>query len=386
MRNILLLLSVILSGYCAFAQKTMPVIELSGTPYERGLQHGRQLKSEIAEVYTKWKQNMERSLRGNADSIIIAFLAATNFEPATRKHTPYIMDEMKGIAEGSGQSFNDVLVFQLIDEFWVYTDKLYNQKNHHCSAIGVPAIGGRPAYIAQNADIEAYTNGYQVLLHIAADKTQPEQYIVSCAGLVALNGMNAKGIGICVNTIMELQASTDGLPVAFIIRELLRKQNGNEALSFLQTVKHASGQNYLIGIADSVYDFEASSGSVVRFQTNNSKGVIYHTNHALANHDVKDWYKKYHERVMAGEAKNMNSAIRFASLEQRLSQQEKGIDPDIIKTTLRSKDDPANPVCRSLSGGGFTFSSVLFTLTGERSVQVTYGPPDQAEFKEYFFK
>jgi isopenicillin-N N-acyltransferase like protein len=115
--------------------------------------------------------------------------------------------------------------------------------------------------------------------------------------------------------------------------------------------------------------------------------VVYHTNHALVNHDVKPWYKKYHEQVVAGETKGRNSEMRFASLEQRLNKQAGDISTDLIKTTLRSKDNPYHPVCRTYreGGGGFTFSSILFTLGGKRSVQLTYGSPELTEYKEYFF-
>ncbi|MFT3912413.1 MAG: C45 family autoproteolytic acyltransferase/hydrolase [Ferruginibacter sp.] len=374
-----------------FAQsenKTVPLIELKGNDHERGLQHGKQLKKEIAEVYAKWKENMKASLNADPDSTIAAFLKATDFEPITRKYIPGILDELHGIAEGSGQKFSDVFAFQLVDEFWIYLDKQFNTNKHHCSGVGVPATNNHPAYIAQNVDLESYMNGYQVLLHIPPGKNMPEQYIVSCAGLVALSGMNDKGIGLCLNSLMELQASTDGLPVAFIIRAVLNKKNGNEALSFLQNVKHASGQNYIVGIADSVYDFEASANKVIRFFTNKNNSVVYHTNHALVNHDVKDWYKSYHEKVLTGETKNRNSEVRFASLEDRFNKQPSDISTDLIKTTLRSKDDERNPVCRAYRGTryGFTFSSVVYTLGGKRSVQLTYGSPDQSEYNEYFFE
>jgi isopenicillin-N N-acyltransferase like protein len=367
-------------------KKNVPVIELSGNAYERGLQHGKQLKVEIASVFIKWKNNIRAAVSGDPDSLLTAFLKTTNFEPITRKYIPEIMDELKGISEGSGQNFNDVYAFQLVDEFWVYLDKQFNSKNHHCSGLGVPASANHPAYIAQNIDLESYMNGYQVLLHIAATKKEPEQYVISCAGLVGLSGMNEKGIGVCVNTLMELQASADGLPVAFIIRGILNKQNGNDALAFLKTVKHASGQNYILGITDSVYDFEASANQVIRFLPKEQSSVVYHTNHALVNHDVKEWYVKYHEKVLAGQTKKGNSEVRFASLENYLNKLSEEISPEIIKNTLRSKDNALNPVCRPFKeGAGFTFSSVVFTLGWRRSVQITYGSPDLSEYREYFF-
>jgi isopenicillin-N N-acyltransferase like protein len=38
----------------------VPLVELAGTPYERGLQHGKQLQKEINEVFGKWKANTGR--------------------------------------------------------------------------------------------------------------------------------------------------------------------------------------------------------------------------------------------------------------------------------------------------------------------------------------
>jgi predicted choloylglycine hydrolase len=238
-------------------------------------------------------------------------------------------------------------------------------------------------------DVENYMNGYQTLLHVRGTKTEPEQYLLTCAGLIVTTGMNEKGIGVCANTLMELQASEDGLPVAFVVRGILSKQNRDDALSFMKTVKHASGQNYIVGIQDSVYDFEASANQIIRYHPEGAHGdIIYHTNHALVNHDVKPWYSEYHRKVLAGETKNMNSEIRFDALEGRLNKPIEEISSDVIKTTLRSKDDDKNPVCRAYKEGGsvFTFSSVLYTLTGRRSVQVTYGSPDKSEYQEHFFK
>lgn len=375
------------TSFCS--KKEVPVFELKGDSYNRGLQHGKAFKIEIASVISRWKESILETVKGDPDSTITAFIKATNFIPVTEQKVPGIMNEVKGIAEGSGQSFKDIYAFQLVDEFWVYLDKQYNTANHHCSGMGVAATTNHPAYIAQNMDLETYMEGFQVLLHIEASATEPEQYILSCMGLVALGGMNEEGVALCMNTIMELQASADGLPVAFMIRGVLGKQNGHEAMAFLKSVKHASGQNYIMAVNDSVYDFEASSNEVVRYWPKaGDDAIVYHTNHALANHDVKDWYKKYHQQVMGGLLTNGNSIVRFTSLQQRLDKKAIDISTEVIKNTLRSKDDPRHPVCRNYSstGGGYTFSSIIYTTSGKRSVQLTHGSPDQADYVEYFFR
>jgi predicted choloylglycine hydrolase len=200
--------------------------------------------------------------------------------------------------------------------------------------------------------------------------------------------MNENGIGVNPNTLMELQSSTDGLPVAYVIRGILSQEKSEEVVPFIYSVKHASGQNYVIGIRDSVYDFEASANRIVRFYARTEQpGIVYHTNHALVNHDVKTWYLKYHKAVLAGETKDWNSEVRYSTLQKRLGRPVQEVSSEEIKSALRSKDDEKNPVCHTYREGDnvFTFSSVIYTLTGKCSVQVTKGSPDQSEYQEHFF-
>ena len=127
-------------------QKERSLIEIcvTGDGYQRGLAHGKQLKAEIAEIVAKWKENTSRGLNQDADKVLKEFFEYAEFEPAIKKWTPSLFEEVKGIAEGSGQPFESSFVLNLLDEFWVYIDEL----NHHCSALGIPAHDGNPARVA----------------------------------------------------------------------------------------------------------------------------------------------------------------------------------------------------------------------------------------------
>jgi isopenicillin-N N-acyltransferase like protein len=63
------------------------------------------------------------------------------------------------------------MILNLLDEFWVYIN---NIENHHCSGMGVPSINGSASYIAQNMDIEPYTDGYQILLRLKRTNARPD--------------------------------------------------------------------------------------------------------------------------------------------------------------------------------------------------------------------
>jgi isopenicillin-N N-acyltransferase like protein len=90
---------------------------------------------------------------------------------------------------------------------------------------------------------------------------------------------------------------------------------------------------------------------------------------------------------LSGESKDLNSETRYGALEKRLTIPVDEISQEIIKSTLRSKDSEKHPICRTYKEGDivFTFGSVIYTLTGKRSVQVTKGSPDKVDYKEYFF-
>ena len=381
MKKTFLFLLMIIS-FAAFGQQAIREVSFSGSGFELGLQHGRLLKSEIGEVVKKMKQNIEANLSRDAEQVLSDFHSYANFNESIKRYTPDLYEEVRGIAQGSGQSFNDIMTLNLLDEFWVYLNAM---ENHHCSGMGVPSINGSAGYIAQNMDIEKYTDGHQIVMRLAKTNARPEQLILTHPGLIALNGMNEAGIGVCVNTLMQLKASSSGLPVAFIVRRIVNSTSKSDLLSFINTIPHASGQNYIVGIKGEVYDFEASANKVVRFDPKNANATVYHTNHPIVNDDLKPWFAAYNPKLEEKPVSS-NSFIRLASVEKRISQAP-SINDSLIKETLRSKDDLNNPVCRAIGGEGnaFTFASVIMTLTGNPYMQITKGSPDASEYLKIVF-
>ena len=360
------------------------MLSFSGTGYELGLQHGGELKKEIGKIIGAWKKNTANQLGRDAEIVLREFFEYAGFNESIRKWTPALYEEVRGIATGSGQEFNDVMVLNLLDEFWVYINNL---DNHHCSAIGVPSGNGKPGYISQNMDLENFTDGFQVLMRLNRTESRPEQLILTYPGLIALNGLNEEGIGVCVNTLMQLKASSTGLPVAFVIRRIINSTDKADLLSFIQAVNHASGQNYLIGIRGEVYDFEASANKVVRFNPMNENGTVYHTNHSMVNDDMKPWFGKYDPNLKEGERpSDSNSHLRFNAVENRVASRPE-LNDGLIKEALRSRDHADNPVCRTNNAkeNAFTFASVIMTLTEKPAIQIVAGPPDESEYKRVEF-
>lgn len=386
MKQITMILGLLVSIGCLAQQTTrdLKTVTFSGRGYELGLQHGQVLKKDVGAIIQAWKENTSTQLGKNADLVIEEFFEYAEFKASIKKWTPELYEEVRGIAEGSGQKFNDVMILNLLDEFWVYINNL---NNHHCSGVGVPSRNGNPGYISQNMDLENYTDGFQVLMRLNKTASSPEQLILTHPGLIALNGLNEQGIGVCVNTLMQLKASSKGLPVAFAVRRIVNSTDKDELLSFIQTVDHASGQNYIIGIRGEVFDFEASANKVVRFQPSNKNGTVYHTNHPLVNDDIKPWFKQFDPKL-SDELKpvDSNSHLRFQAVEKRMTSVS-DVNEAFIKEALRSRDSKEHPVCRTNeeNGYGFTFASIIMTLSENPYIQVVAGPPDEAAYEKVEF-
>ena len=365
--------------------RELKMVSFSGTGYELGFQHGSELKNEIADVVEAWKMNVNRTLNKDANSVVSDFFEYASFDESIKKWTPDLFEEVRGIAEGSGQNFNDIFVLNLLDEFWVYIDNL---NNHHCSGMGIPSMNGNPGYLSQNMDLETYMDCFQMVMRIDRTEDRPEQLILTHPGLIALNGLNKEGIGVCVNTIMQLQASSTGLPVAFVIRRILNSSDKDEVLKFIQNISHASGQNYIIGIKGEVFDFEASANKVVRYNPENENGTVYHTNHPSVNDDTKPWVEETMSNLSQEDlAENYNTHLRFKSVEKRIANANDLTESTMI-AALRSRDNKENPVCRTRTkrSGAFTFASTIMTMTEQPYLQLTVGPPDESEFIRIDFR
>ncbi|WP_235299579.1 C45 family autoproteolytic acyltransferase/hydolase [Portibacter marinus] len=372
-----------LSDHPIVRNRQLNVIELRGSGYELGLQHGKKLKKEIDEIIGLWKENTSKALGKDASEVLDEFMEYANFEASIKKWTPELYAEVKGIAEGAGQKFEEVMVLNLLDEFWVYID---DPNNHHCSDVGIPARDGNPAMVAQNMDIEDYTDKYQVLFKISGMDGQPNQMVLSHPGLIALNGMNEEGLGVVVNTIMQLKAADEGVPVAFVVKKLISMTDKDEILQFINSIPHASGQSYIVGIDGEVYNFEASACKVVRHLPENQNDAVYHTNHPIVNTNLKPWHSDDGPKVgKLDQPTNSNSHIRFRAVELGMTEVE-DIDEKAIMNILRGKEDPLNPVCRSWTGsGGFTFASTIMVLGEKPYMLITAGPPDETEYQTLNF-
>ncbi|MFL5297588.1 MAG: C45 family autoproteolytic acyltransferase/hydrolase [Phenylobacterium sp.] len=350
-------------------------IPLSGAPYARGEAMGVALRDRIRAHLGAWLGALGGAGVGDPEAYVADMLAETDFTSAIERHTPDLMREVEGIAAGAQAPLGLLFGLQLLDEEWAHRVRLQRRpaKLEKCSSIGLaPATG--PTWIAQNMDLGTYTDGHQVLLSISGDDGALAALVFSVAGMIGLMGVNAAGVGVCVNSLPQLPSAPQGLPVAFVLRRLLQARDLTEASELVLSLPHATNQHYLIAGPDGVRSFEASATGVSEFHPPQPSRVL-HTNHPLAEVQGDP------ETAAARE----NTVARLAALTARLGAGEPGLAE--IESALASFDDPRHPVCR-LPGAApmapFTTGSMIAALQPDRVRSwVSPGPPSVAGYRTF---
>lgn len=352
----------------------MHTLQIGGSARQRGQQYGEGLRAAILERDSAWKAHIGRHSPIAPDEFIARHLQSTDYLAAARRWTPDLVEEVEGIAEASGLSFAHVFAAQLMDEEWLFWETL--EKPHHCSSLGMAAAGF--ALAAQNMDLPCWMNGSQTLLHVT-DETGLESLVLTAAGMIGLCGMNSAGVGVAVNTLSELPAAKDGLPVAFVSRGLLQRPNLAAARDFLLAVPHAAGQNYVLADRQTVEDYECSAEGKSRFIPRAARGqACWHTNHPLAGGHV------VHTQDVEATGGVANSKARMRTLDDRFGAKGGAWSIEAAQAALRSRDDGRYPVSRSFeahSHQGFTFASVIWELAPQLRAHVAPGPPHEVDYR-----
>ena len=341
------------------------LLVLVGGPAERGRQHGEALRERVQAAVGRFLDDAAGRTGMSGQRYVAQFLGETGFHRAMAAHTPDLVTELAGIAEGAGVAADELLAYNLLDEEWWYSETLRSK----CSALAVPACGGHPGLVAQTMDLPRSMDGGQVLLHHRHPDGR-EVAVLSSAGFLGLTGCNADGVGICVNALGMLHHDARGLPVACVVRGALDRPTAAAAAAFVRSVPHASGQHYaLVDRSGDAYGLECSAGGT----TESASGTrpFFHANHPLASDDVDPAVTRDLTQVES-------SRRRQAALESA--------GPAVAtRADCRALlSERTAPICvsRGDAGGWLTFGAVATELGDTVTIDVALGPPDDTPWIE----
>jgi len=265
----------------------MTVVTLTGSPHERGFQHGKTLKDGIHRFYQSWSKMLFDSSPFKLTEADLLSFAKKN-GPYIKEYAPDIYQEIEGIAEGAEMDLDKALYMNCFDEEYVFQ----SLPQLRAGTAGAPPPGALPAgctsfaafgqatadgkvYIGQNYD---YSSVYlePVVFRIEQCGDEPGQLIFSHMGVVGINGVNAAGLAIVENTL----APTDlriGVPFPVVMRKALQQPRLSDLVGAIITAPRLSGHNYVIGSPYAAVHLETSA---TKYHFNYLQdGVFGHANH-----------------------------------------------------------------------------------------------------------
>ncbi|MGZ6347144.1 MAG: C45 family autoproteolytic acyltransferase/hydrolase [Anaerolineales bacterium] len=348
---------------------------LVGTNLEIGRQRGEALRPLVWEHVERMKYlAVESNPSQGIKDIFDRFITGTGHLQAAEKWAPQLLDEVKGISQGSNVQFNDIFAMCCLDELWCYSQAQSGKSTLACSSVGCFREEYSPALLGQNLDTDNISKNLAVVLHIKG-VDQPETFIVCHVSNLGWLGLNRTPLGVCVNTL-HLKSNRNGLPIQFMAREILRKRSLVEATDFLSHTQQGAAQNFMIGNAEKVVDFEGSARGVVQYIPFEGARRLYHTNHPLGNNDYIPMYPVIYP----------NTLDRFKYLEYRLKDQSQPITIENIKGILCSHSGPICVHSNNQAGASSTWVSVIYSLSTPPELYVAKGNPCDVGYTRYTFQ
>jgi len=328
----------------------------------------------------------------NPEIYLDQFYRHTRFKESIERYAPYILEEVQAVARAADAPFPKLLAIQhLNEEFWLVPKicrELSPLSDNRCSTI-VSCASDSPTLVCHNLDLPAWYDDHQFLLHYQGES--PDTYLIgtSVPGQLHLNGVNNYGIAVADNALLQLNTSTDGLPVFAIYRCLLEQNCFQNAIHFLTTIKHASGINWAVGAPGFAAMYESSASKIVRYSQYDQETRLFHTNHPIVNDDQSDYWRRIRRDIDHSTNKpDPSTYLRFASLEQRLANPKLDLSIPLAKQALSAQDDPQFPVSvESINDNGklvgITLSSTIFDVsTAVPRIHISAGPPHKHGYGE----
>lgn len=242
-------------------------VQLIGTPYERGFQHGTQFSALIKETYHDYRQ----LIASLSDTEITNYL--NQLQTYTEQFEPDIANEISGIAHGASLPESYIYSINARTELLLLSEGL---DVNECTA-----FYNKPSRIlAQNWDfIQEFSE--RVFVMTAIDPERSLSYVsITEPGMLAKIGCNNFGIGVCLNFVKSI-VSLPRFPVHFALRKFLEARSLEQARNLFSGITPGTSSSIIIG---------DSSGEALCFELRGERPSLIlpptgqnlcHTNHFI---------------------------------------------------------------------------------------------------------
>lgn len=308
--------------------------ELSGTPYEIGYGHGSLAKEYVMNSLHSYQ---DMFLDHSGVKWEDAKRTAPRFIPAIQSYDPDMLEEMRGVADGAGVDFEDILTLNTRSEV-LMTMKLGEKKvlRDGCTNIAVSPERTKNGhtYLAHNWDWKNSQKASIVVFKIR-QKEKPDILMITEAGIIGKFGVNEYGIGVAMNALCT-PTDAVGVPLHCVLRGILNSKSLGDAIQAIAAFPNACPANYLMA---------SGCGEVVDCERMpDDYEIIYPDDHILvhANHITSLKLKMKYEDTVIG---LLNSTYIRYNRAGKLIRQYDRIGVEELKKVLSDHVDAPNCIC-----------------------------------------
>lgn len=336
-----------------------PIITLTGTPYARGQQYGKQAAAQIRHSIASYALLFAHDRGIHWDD---AQQLAANYVPILQQHAAPLLEEMQGIADAAGVHLLEIVALNartelLAGSFYHQSEnypaaQAYNvahnvpqipamQQRTECTTVAAQptATRTRSTLLAQTWDWVKMQRDACVVLQIKpANPGDLTIVTLTEAGIVGKIGLNSAGLGVCLNI---LSSTDDGSRVALPIHVLLRMAMAHpdvaSALALLHDVRGAASSCITLADAEGhACCVEITPSATAIIQPHD--GVLAHTNHCLAD------APRLHMTPLLPASSSEPRYYRASAL---LRQHHGQLDAPTLMLLLRDEQDAPLCICRT---------------------------------------
>jgi isopenicillin-N N-acyltransferase-like protein len=355
------------TGAAAVPKKTLPKVPdhqltvISGKPRERGRRYGRHFKDaihaflnkEIHQAFLMKPSTREEMLRYAGQCLKVI-----------KSYSSPILDELEGMAEGTGLKLEEVVLITLHEEFY-HQGKL--PAVDHCTALaaGPPDTRDGSTYVGQNWDwFERLYGRSSVLLWKRPEG--PSVLAYSYPGLWIGAGLNSSGIGLVWTSTPSLGISGPrvGIPSYVLIAQLLYQDSLKAALEEARRARQAGWFTFVLADGKGqLVNVEGSPKELVIEQSRGHLARVYYGTRQMT-------------RTPKGKPVPLHPQCR------RMCELLRGAKGKLDRPTLQGFfGDHQSTICKHNG----TLDSLLFNTT-KREAYVSRGPGCSGRWKRFGFE
>jgi isopenicillin-N N-acyltransferase-like protein len=214
-----------------------PATVIEGKPQDRGRAYGARFREAIRDFLAK---EIDAAFVGKPSTKEQMRQYAAACGKVVRAECPLVADELQGIADGAGLTFDEIVLINLHEELYHRTDL---PKHGHCTAVAVgPTYSGdKHTYVGQTWDwMESVAGKSSVLEWRRAGGVSVLAY--GFPGMPMGAGVNDQGIALCWTSAdlgKKGQTPRVGIPSYVLIAHLLAQKDLDAVVREARKDKHA---------------------------------------------------------------------------------------------------------------------------------------------------